>query len=380
MQRERDAYMRELVDAKRGQASVPPEEFAYAQVLAFGVVMCCGTLDELVDRNLNSPHDVKPKVRDALRIGAYELLFLHKPEHVVVSQGVELVRAVAPKAAGLGNAVLRKMARDARDFPWGAPDDDDAAFARALGMPEWLAMRLVHQYGRGRAGELLAACLQPAPTYLHANPFAPDEPFASDLSAQQVAALVPVQGTVLEVGAGRGTKTLLLQCNALERHGKLVRIHTVDLHAFKARLLKERMERLGVGGVTAHVGDARCLAGVEGLPAHFDAVFVDAPCSGTGTLRRHPEIRWRLQPHDVDDLAQLQLELLSEAATRVAPHGVLVYATCSILEQENAQVVDAFLASEQGRGFAADPQGAFATLPQADGPDGHYAMRFTRPQ
>lgn len=104
-------------------------------------------LDEAIDRSLSSPRDVKPKVRDALRISAYEMLFLRKPEHVVVDQGVELVRSVTPRAAGLANAVLRKMAFDARDFPWGDMATDDAAWARSFGMPEWLAVRLADEYG-----------------------------------------------------------------------------------------------------------------------------------------------------------------------------------------------------------------------------------------
>ena len=97
--RERDAYLRELVSVERAATQLPAEEFDFAQVLAFGVTMCRGTLDEAIDRALSSPRDVRPKVRDALRISAYEMLFLHKPDHVVVDQGVELVRSVTPRAA-----------------------------------------------------------------------------------------------------------------------------------------------------------------------------------------------------------------------------------------------------------------------------------------
>ena len=104
--REREAYARELIDTRRTSWEGSQEDFDYMQVLVFGVVMTSGTLDLLIDRNLNSPKDVKPKVRDALRISAYELLFLGKPAHVVVDQGVELVRAAAKKAAGLGNAAV----------------------------------------------------------------------------------------------------------------------------------------------------------------------------------------------------------------------------------------------------------------------------------
>ena len=110
--RERDAYLRELVSVERAATQLPAEEFDFAQVLAFGVTMCRGTLDEAIDRSLSSPRDVKPKVRDALRISAYELLFLHKPDHVVVNQGVELVRSVTSRGT-----CQRRTAQDGARCP-----------------------------------------------------------------------------------------------------------------------------------------------------------------------------------------------------------------------------------------------------------------------
>lgn len=390
--REREAYLRELVDSHRDSSGLPPEEFAFAQVLAFGVTMCEGSLDFFIDRNLNSPSDVRPKVRDALRISAYEMLFLKKPAHVVVDQGVELVRAVARKAAGLGNAVLRKMSRDAVGFPWGDPAGDIDALARLYGVPSWLAGALCREYGRPGASRMLAACLEPAPTYLVENPYLPGQEFASDLSAQAVAGLVPLVegGAVLEVGAGRGTKTMLLQARALDELGHATRIHTVDLHAFKREILEKRLAQGRVPGVTAHVGDGRRLDEIEGLPASFETVFVDAPCSGTGTLRRHPEIRWRMGPGDVEDLAGLQLQLLEGAAPRVKPGGTLVYATCSVLSRENRENVENFLKTDIGASFEPVPVGElprglpqiprkqqdvpfFQSVPTSGGPDGHFA-------
>ncbi|MGI6033994.1 MAG: RsmB/NOP family class I SAM-dependent RNA methyltransferase [Coriobacteriales bacterium] len=393
-QRVRDAYLRELVDARRETSTIAAEEFAFAQVLAFGVVMTRGTLDELIDRNLESPHDVHAKLRDCLRISAYELLFLDKPAPVVVDQGVELARSCEPRAAGLTNAVLHKMARDAQGFPWGDTADSDAAFARSFGMPVWLCERLISQYGRERAAQMLSACLKPAPAYLVDNLYPGGGQFASDLSAQKVASLVPLDEPVLEVGAGRGTKTALLEGRALREFGHPISIYAVDVHEFKAHLLDERMGKMGIEGVHALTADARDLSGVSELPDSVSVAFVDAPCSGTGTLRRHPEIRWKLAPEGVDDLSELQLSLLKGAAARVAVGGTLVYATCSILDEENQQVVDAFLASEEGSGFSVAPlnpefateedawavsaKGAFVALPREGGPDGHFAVRLVR--
>lgn len=375
--RERDAYLRELVASAREITKLPAEEFDFAQVLAFGVTMCRGTLDEAIDRSLSSPRDVKPKVRDALRISAYEMLFLHKPEHVVVDQGVELVRHVTPRAAGLANAVLRKMARDARDFPWGDVATDDAAWARSFGMPEWLAMHLAAEYGRDVATAIMEADLHSAPRYIRDNPFDPGNPFACDLSAQRVAGLVPLDGTILEIGAGRGTKTMLLESRAIETLGHTVPIHAVELHKYRTQLHAERMRQVGIEDVMSLTGNACALDAIDGVLPHYDAVLVDAPCSGTGTMRRHPEIRWRLTPADIDELATLQRALLDEAARHVAPGGTLVYATCSILGEENQQVVDDFLV-KQSQGEWRVSEDSFATLPTLGGPDGHFAAVLQR--
>ena len=390
--REREAYARELIDTRRTSWEGSQEDFDYMQVLVFGVVMTSGTLDLLIDRNLNSPKDVKPKVRDALRISAYELLFLGKPAHVVVDQGVELVRAAAKKAAGLGNAVLRKMVKDATAFPWGNPREDHEALARSFGMPQWLVDSLLMQYGIQQTEGILAACMGPAPTYTVDNPYLPGERFAADLASQQTASMVPVDGSVLEIGAGRGTKTMLMQRNAYAWFREPALIHTVDIHAFKEELLRERMAQQRIPGVVTHTADATRLDEVDGLPAAFDAVFIDAPCSGTGTLRRHPEIRWRLKKKDVSALAKLQLQMLKSAAPLVRPGCVMVYATCSILRRENQEVVASFLKSPEGRGFEiveAAPafeelerfiteEGFFASLPAEGGCDGHFAAILKR--
>jgi 16S rRNA (cytosine967-C5)-methyltransferase len=124
-----------------------------------------------------------------------------------------------------------------------------------------------------------------------------------------------------------------------------------------------------------------------------DAAFVDAPCSGLGTLRRHPEKRWRIAPSDLTDLGVLGLELLASAASLVRPGGIVVYSTCTVARKENAEVVESFLANELGKEFHIESldeavpgewrrfvtaEGYFSSFPVSGGPDGHFAARLVR--
>jgi 16S rRNA (cytosine967-C5)-methyltransferase len=434
--RDREGYAHETLDAALKRASLSQEDASLATRLAYGTLQTVGTLDEVLERYL-SGKKVEPQVRDALRISAYELLFLHTPPRASVHQGVELVRAFRPQAAGLANAVLRRLADDAADFPWGDPDTDTAALARLHGHPQWLADMWVAELGRDTAIEVMDADNEPAPLYAAHNPFhAPAEDalavlvgdgadpiacglpgcyelreasaavrgralrdgyvVATDASAQLVARLVRARSgqRVLEVGSGRGTKTLLIQAAAWETGGP-AKVFAVDLHDFKAKLLAERMGRYGVTAVATLVGDATDFASIDGAPepGTIDVALVDAPCTGLGTLRRHPEKRWRVAPEEMASLAELGGKLLAEAARLVRPGGFVVYSTCTVADIENSEVVRAFLASEQGGAFSVDPltedvpqewqrfitdEGFFRSVPVSGGPDGHFAARLKR--
>lgn len=429
--RERDAYGPQVLDAVLTRAAMPAEESALATRLARGTLASLGTLDDALDRFLSKPGALEPQVRDALRVAAYELLFARTPARAAVHQGVESVRRVRPQAAGLANAVLRKLADAVPSFPWGDPATDLGALARLTAHPLWLVERLVADLGEQPARGVLAADDAPAPLYLAHVPFAGSfeealaqlvadgaDPVAgplpgsiearvpgaavrgravaeelvlvADAAAQfaPVAAAPAPGGLVVDVAAGRGTKTVLLQA-AASRAGGLARIVALDLHAFKSEVLRARLDRLGVPDVTVVTGDAVDPESVAGVPAlgSADVVLLDVPCSGTGALRRHPEKRWRLTPEQVSELAALQRSLLTSAARLVRPGGIVVYSTCSILQEENRDVVGYFLQGEAGTGFrvrgVADavpgvwapfvtPEGYFQSLPAVGGPDGHF--------
>ncbi len=431
--RERSAFTHDLITARSADAQLSPEDKAFATKLALGVTMTCGMLDTLIDRYVKKPSDLEPEVRDALRISVYEIIYLQKSPHAAVDQGVELVRHVKPKAAGLANAVLRKIVRSSKDFPFGDPSVSLQALAREQAFPFWLTKRLVKDRGYEAAREAMIASNEAAPLYIAINcaMVAPDdlvaalkragepmnpvtyhdvvikncyqitqprllaEPsfsalferlaiYASDASAQYIAqAALPdtLPQRFLEIGSGRGTKTLLLQNAALERYGTQMHLEAVDTHAYKMKLLAERAQKAGIRLDKGHVLDARHLE--EHLQAEaYDAVLVDAPCSGLGTLRRHPEIRWRLAESDIASLAQLSFEMLSSAAHCVAPGGLLTYATCTVTKEENEQLVESFLSSDLGQQFEqvpfADGSLYYANELVSGGPDAHFAVRLRR--
>lgn len=435
--RERSAFAQEVIestiDETYGRGRLLAEDRAFATLLVLGVTAMWGTLDEVIDACLRSPDDIQPDVRDALRISTYELLFLHKEPYAVVDQGVELVRSCAPRAAGVGNAVLRKMTRLAPSFPFGDPRSDLRAAARLQGFPFWLARLLVDDLGKEAAYTFMQASNEPAPLYIAENPFKaqPGEVAAlledvkarfaavshegralkgcwrvrpahvlsdgrmryaldsgkmlvSDASSQMVAALVLPDrkpASLLEIGSGRGTKTILLEAEAQRRWGGPIKRHVaLDNHPFKAKLLKERVRNFGITTVETCVADATRLSRALKNQT-FECVFVDAPCSGLGTLRRHAEIRWRLTPNYLDELAQVQLSLLRNAAAHVVCGGRLVYATCTVTRKENLEVVKGFLASPEGAAFKLVPvngQACFAPQLVPDGPDAHFAVALQR--
>lgn len=428
--RERDGFAQEVIGAVIDPAPLAPEDKAFATRLVLGVVSARGVLDDLIDRCLDSPSDIDADVRDALRASAYELVFLRKAPHAAVDQGVELVRSVAPRARGLANAVLRRMVKARDAFPFGDPSSDLGAYARLHGFPQWLAERLVRDLGPTAAHGLMVASNEPAPLFVAVNAArvsddevlavlreakAAPEPVAvdgrevpgcfrlekasaiadgrvrrllndgkllvSDAASQAVAARVVAAagdpGSLLEVGAGRGTKTILLQSGFLRVQGSQVASFcTLDSHRFKTDLLAERAHAYGIHVAEALTGDGTRLDDVVG-GRRFDAVFIDAPCTGLGTLRRHADIRWRLREPTIAESAALGGRLLASAAAHVAPGGLLAYATCTVTPEENGRVVEAFLASSAGAGFELDgaaPGGSpiFATQLVPGGCDAHF--------
>ncbi|MBN2405345.1 MAG: 16S rRNA (cytosine(967)-C(5))-methyltransferase RsmB [Coriobacteriia bacterium] len=434
--RRRGAFSRPVVDAAVNASSLSREDAAFASRLVYGVITAEGMLDNIINEFAKRPGAVEPRVRDSLRMSIYEILFLRTPARAAVHQGVDAVRTVRPAASGFANAVLRRVAERADTFPWGDPSKDRDALARASASPRWLVDRFIDDLGLDAATAALMSGLEAPPMFVRVNPYRATVEEAFDLladdgampqssppdqacircdgareavhgqalerglvvvtdAAAQVAPLAcaPKPGSkILDVGAGRGTKTAVLQGIALGQGGP-AEVTAVDIHGFKLDTLAVTMSSLGIPSARTEVLDATDAAVLEALGDGFDIVLVDAPCSGLGTLRRHPEKRWRLVPEDIERLVSLQSSLLDAASRAVRPGGVVVYSTCTVTRAENQGVVSAFLAGDRGDGFEVKPlhdavpedwqrfittEGMFCSWPESGGADGHFVAALAR--
>lgn len=397
-----------------------PRDGALLHELVLGVLRRRAALDHALSQVSSRPLvEIDLEVLIALRLGAYALLYLDRvPDFAAVTTSVDLVRAAGRKAAaGFANGVLRQVARRGAALLPPAPGAGDAAaLALHASHPEWWTRRLVERVGWERAVAIVEADNLPAATVLRvragidarleglevrAGTFAPSalhvvsgRPTATpgfatgtfwmqDEGSQLVPALAGAApgSRVLDACAAPGGKTLAL-AEAVGESGLVI---AADRHAGRLRRLARNVARCRFGNVAALAADMTAPPVAGG----FDAVLVDAPCSGTGTMRRHPEIRWRLRPEELPAIAARQGRLLHAAAGLVRPGGAIVYAVCSMEPEEGEGVVESFLASHPAfRRVDAAPflpdaarvlvgdDGALRTAPDRDGMDGFFAVRI----
>jgi 16S rRNA (cytosine967-C5)-methyltransferase len=382
------AYASDVLHAELG-ARVKAEDAGLATELVMGVLRWRRLLDFLLERQLKKPvAKLDLPVALALRIGLYQLRFLERvPARAAVNESVELVKSARKtSAATLVNAVLRRAANEAR-MPAEKFVPRDAPLAGRLGIlhshPAWLVERWLARMGEQRTVALLEAnnhtprltcalhdlkrreeifaalqraglqiepgkILQSAFTVSGGSPTRTDS-FRSgaisiqDEASQTVPLLLEVQtkDRVLDLCAAPGGKTPPL-VRAAGPDGLVI---AADRHAHRLRAMREQFKRLTLTQVRLVELDA-----ASPLPfgKFFNRILVDAPCSGTGTLARHPEIRWRLQPEQLAEFHALQTALLKSALERLVPGGRLVYSTCSMEPEENEQVVEEALRNISG--------------------------------
>jgi 16S rRNA (cytosine967-C5)-methyltransferase len=367
-------------------AGLDPRDRAFAQRIAYGAVQRVRTLDHALETIGGRPvEELDVPVRAALRLGAYELAFLHGvPPRASVNEAVEVVRATgAPRATGLVNAVLRKVAERIRPLVEALSEGTAQEAALKHSYPDWIGETWWREWGPGEALALMKAQNEPPETAVRVigtgearvvERIDPEElerglVWPQSRGSQLAGLAVGVQEgeRVLDLCAAPGGKTTQLA-------GKAAEVVAVELHEGRARELEKNVRHLGFDNVTVVNADAR------ELPAEltgFDRVLVDAPCSGLGVLAARPDLRWRAQP-----LRELQRELLRVAAERVKPGGTITYSVCTIAAAENEEVVNA-------SGLAVEPLGEewpeyahprrpefLLTLPHKHGTSGFFVARL----
>lgn len=350
------AYANLVLPALLQRSDLVERDRRFVTDLVYGTTRMRRACDFLVDRFLSRPPT--SRVRNALRLGAYQLVFAQVAPHAAVGETV----AVAPRSArGLVNAVLRRVATS--PVTW--PDD-----ATRYSVPDWVLDRLSTDLGPERAGVALEAMNRPG------TPTERPDGYTQDLASQMVARVLGAREgeRILDVCAAPGGKS-----TALAEAGTWVA--AADVRWRRAGLVQANARRLGLADrVATVVADGRR---PPWAAASFDRVLVDAPCSGLGTLHRRADLRWRVEEAAPERLAELQLRLVDESVARLRRGGTLAYSVCTLTAAESLGV-DGSVADEHPELVPLEPppepwepwgRGAIL-LPQTAGTDGMCLFRY----
>jgi 16S rRNA (cytosine967-C5)-methyltransferase len=408
------------------EAELSPPDRALCHELVMGVLRRQLWLDRLIEQYANRKvAGLDESVRIILRIGLYQLRFLSRvPASAAVNESLKLVNFARLRSAGsFVNAVLRRATREPEIDPTCNIHDPLEHVSVATSHPQWLIERWTRVFGSAEAEALARANNDVAPVAfrvvrsraqeadvcetlraagarlthsrvapgawrihgagsLFAEFITAGKVYVQDEASQLVALQLDVQPgqRVLDLCAAPGSKTTQIADLSLDS----AVIVAADLHEHRLRTLVSAAEMQGLRSI-------HCVAldGLLPLPfaeGTFDRVLVDAPCSGPGTLRRNPEIRWRISPADIEDLARRQKQLLFNAARVVRPGGRLIYSTCSVEPDENEDVVKTFLENNETfrlielklNDMLKTSLGKARTWPQRQGTDGVFISAFER--
>jgi 16S rRNA (cytosine967-C5)-methyltransferase len=369
------AYASELLHAPRYQG-LSNSDHGLTTELVMGVLRWQSLLDKNLAEHSSQPlRKLDPQVLIALRLAVYQLLFLDRiPYRAAVHESIELVkRARKRSAAPFANAVLRRCADVAQRYSPGAIENAQSApeLSEVSAHPLWMVERWIQHYGLPATRLICRQNQQPPETTVRVTDVAMESElknsgiilapghlltaahrvisgdvtntpafregrvFVQDEASQLVAILVGKGNNILDCCAAPGGKT-----RVMADRSPTARILAAEIHPHRARLLRRLVPAQNVEVVTADIRE---------LPQgrEFDRVLADVPCSGTGTLARNPEIKWRLKPEDLDDLSKRQHAILQSAMAQVSPRGRLVYSTCSLEREENEEIVEAALAEQK---------------------------------
>jgi 16S rRNA (cytosine967-C5)-methyltransferase len=422
-----DAYFDKLLDAELRSTELSDADKGLLAEIVHGVMRWQGRLDWVLNGFTHgnfSKSDVN--IKNAMRVGLYQIFFLtHVPHYAAVNEAVEFVKRIrGDRTANMVNAVLRNILRTLDGIHYPNPDNDPLQYLAVYhSHPIWMVRRWSERFPQEELVKLLTANNEIPGLTLRVNKMRISPPeFLTILDGNQVAYqgselidyFVRVRGlgpiaklhifqdgyfsiqdesaalpvllldpqpgeTILDLCAAPGGKTTFIA----EVMGNSGTVAAVDRYENKLDLIRKGCERLGITNVTFQTADARTFE-----TGAADRVLVDAPCSGLGTLRKKPDIKWKRQPEDIVKLALLQREILDNAAGLVRPGGVLVYSTCTTEPEENQRQVESFLGRhpdfcvEDAGGFVAKsvvtPEGYIETLPHRHHIDGSFAARLRK--
>ena len=382
-----DAYAEPLLDACLSTPDLTNiHDRRLLTELVYGVLRTQGHLDWIIGAFYRGDIQVlHMDLKNILRTGLYQLLYTSRiPGFAVVDEAVKLAKINHRGGAGLVNAILRNYLRKRDDLVYPRMDEAPLDYIAVVhSHPRWLVERWLKIFGREGTVALCSANNQIPPITLRCNRLKVtrektiSELAKDDLEARETAfspqgLTIAKHGPALRETAGYQDGHILLQDEASQLIGLLAapqpgescldicagtgiktthmaelmnnkgKIMAIDINAGKLASLRELAKRLGIGIVETRVQDATTAPGTW-QQGQFDRVLVDAPCSGLGTLRRNPEIKWRLQPPDLEIFSSLQKQLLHSAASCLRRGGTLAYSVCTIMPEENENLIDDFL-------------------------------------
>jgi 16S rRNA (cytosine967-C5)-methyltransferase len=422
-----------LTDSFKKYRHLSSLDRAFLTELTYGVFRRRQTLDWILSRfSKVSLEKIESTILNILRIGLYQILFLTRtPVSAAVNESVEMAKPIRGKGgAGFVNGILRSVVRQKEEIVFPKMEEDPALhLSVGQSYPIWLVQRWMKEVGaeetlrlciannqiapmtlrtntlkadRGHLiGRLIEKGLKPRPTtHSEEGVIFEDSPPTSELpflregdyiiqdEASQMVTLIldPEPGEkILDACAAPGGKTT----HIAQRMANKGEILAVDLTQEKLRLIRELCQALGVKIVKTVKGDAsRLLPVIENLT--FDRILADVPCSGFGTLRRNPDLKWRKGEEDIHRLSLIQASILNNLSQYLKKGGILVYSTCTMFREENEDVVEAFLKNhpkfelddpsktlpEISRRFVQN--GYFKTFPQSNGMDGFFVARLRK--
>lgn len=422
-----DAYLDKLLDNELRSGELPDVDKGLLTELVHGVLRWQNKLDWVLN-GFSHGNFAKSEinVKNALRVGLYQILFLERiPHAAAVNEAVEFIKRIrGDKPAGLVNAVLRNIIRNIEGIRYPDPAQDRVQYLSVvLSHPHWMVKRWTARFGPEETEKLLTANnerpllslrinklkvepglflrqldLQQIPYHgsNHIDYFVKvksfprigqNEMFRSGLftiqdesAAFPCLLLAPKPGErVLDLCAAPGGKTTHI-AEIMKNEGEVV---AIDKYEVKLNFIRAACDRLGLKNVKCVVADASSL---EHEPA--DRIMLDVPCSGLGVLAKKPDLKWKRDISDVIKLTKIQYELIENAARLLKPRGVLVYSTCTTEPEENQQIIRRFLANHPeftldnaGQYVSKDvvtPEGFVETFPHRHGMDGSFAARLVK--